>query len=428
MYVKEVQLSNIRSIRTLRWELPEGSGPGWHVVIGDNGAGKSSFLRAVALALVGPTEAIALRQDWSEWLLIGAGHGAIRLTLTGDERYDMSSDTGRVPFNAGLDLVPVMAGQTILIKGLGLGKQAPPVWSDDAGWFSASYGPFRRFTGGDKDQERLFHSNPKLARHLSVFGESVALSESLEWLKLLRFKKLEEDPEGNLLESLQQFINQPDFLPNEAQLESISSKGVRFVDGNGCEVPVENMSDGYRSILSMTFELIRQLARVYGSDKLFAPGDSTTVVVPGVVMIDEIDAHLHPVWQRRIGLWFREHFPNIQFIVTTHSPLICQAATVGSVFRLPKPGSDEEAGMVTGIALDRLLYGNVLDAYGTGAFGEVPLRSPEAQEKLERLAVLNQKELKKGLSPEEHAEQLLLRTQLPTAASTLPKDPEVNQS
>ncbi|NOK32727.1 hypothetical protein D7W79_10785 [Corallococcus exercitus] len=428
MYVKEVHLSNIRSIRTLRWELPEGSGPGWHVVIGDNGAGKSSFLRAVALALVGPNEAIALRQDWSEWLSVGAGHGSVRLKLVGDERYDKFVDTDRLLLDAGLDLVPVMEAQTVLIRGLGMDKHEPPVWIERAGWFSASYGPFRRFTGGDKDQERLFHSNPKLARHLSVFGESVALSESLEWLKLLRFKKLEEDPEGDLLESLKQFINQPDFLPNEAQLESISSKGVRFVDGNGCEVPVENMSDGYRSILSMTFELIRQLSRTYGSDKLFVPGDATTIIVPGVVLIDEIDAHLHPVWQRRVGRWFREHFPNIQFIVTTHSPLICQAATVGSVFRLPRPGSDEEAGMVTGVALDRLLYGNVLDAFGTGAFGEVPLRSPEAQEKLERLAVLNQKELKKGLSPEEQAEQQLLRTQLPTAASTLPKGPAVSRS
>ena len=52
-------------------------------------------------------------------------------------------------------------------------------------------------------------------------------------------------------------------------------------------------------------------------------------MAPGVVLIDEVDAHLHPTWQRRIGLWFREHFPKLQFIVSTHSPLICQAATVG---------------------------------------------------------------------------------------------------
>ncbi|MCP3062677.1 AAA family ATPase [Myxococcus sp. K38C18041901] len=256
-----------------------------------------------------------------------------------------------------------------------------------------------------------------------MFGESVALTECLEWLKLLQFKNLETDgkgKEGKLLEALKQFINQPDFLPHEARLHSISSDGVRFVDGNGCEIPVENLSDGYRSVLSMTFELIRQLVKTYGAEHLFASGDATTVQVPGVVLIDEIDVHLHPTWQRRVGHWFRKHFPHIQFIVTTHSPLICQAATVGSIFRLPRPGSEESGGMVTGIARDRLLYGNVLDAYGTGVFGDVPTRSVEAIAQLERLAMLNQKELSEGLNDKERQEQERLRAQTPTAASALP--------
>ncbi|RKH50634.1 hypothetical protein D7Y23_12740 [Corallococcus sp. AB050B] len=436
MYVKEVELSNIRSIESLTWALPpDQSGPGWHVIIGDNGAGKSSFLRSIALALVGPDEAKALRQDWNEWLRWKEPHGSIHLMLDWLPEYDFVSSedvppgVSRLTAKLRLERVAKSPEQVNLLRADPMRVDPDAhVWSDNYGWFSASYGPFRRFTGGDKDQEKLYSSNPALARHLSVFGESVALSESLEWLKLLQFKKLEKDPEGDLLESLKQFINQPDFLPNEARLESISSKGVRFVDGNGCEVPVENLSDGYRSILSMTFELIRQLARTYDSNELFAPEDPTTIVVPGVVLIDEIDAHLHPMWQRRVGRWFREHFPNIQFIVTTHSPLICQAATVGSVFRLPRPGSDEEAGMITGVALDRLLYGNVLDAYSTGAFGDVVLRSDEGMEKLERLATLNQKELAQGLSSEEQAEQQLLRAQLPTASSALPPDTEVPQS
>lgn len=434
MYVKEVVLSNIRSIQSLTWEFPETPTPGWHVVIGDNGAGKSSFLRAIALALVGPKEAIALRQDWNEWLRRGEPLGTIKVSLDWDERNDRFVGKGKLPKNfflmAGLvfERAPNNPEQVHLIKpGIQLDPERS-IWGDGEGWFCASYGPFRRFAGGDKDQEKLFYSNPKLARHLSVFGEAVALSECLEWLKLLQFKKLEGDPEGDLLSPLKKFINQPDFLPNEARLESISSKGVRFVDGNGCEVPVENLSDGYRSILSMTFELIRQLAITYGADRIFAPKDPTTVIVPGVVLIDEVDTHLHPVWQRRVGGWFRNHFPKVQFIVTTHSPLICQAATVGSVFRLPRPGSNEEAGMVTGVALDRLLYGNVLDAYGTGAFGDVALRSPEALEKLERLAILNQKELAEGLSSKERTEQKHLRALLPTATSALPASAEVSQS
>ncbi|NNB96604.1 AAA family ATPase [Corallococcus exiguus] len=438
MYVKEVHLSNIRSIESLDWKVPDGSGPGWHVVIGDNGAGKSSFLRAIALSLIGPLEARALRQDWNEWLRRGTEKGIMRVWLRHDQYYDEFTDKKTYPAEITLPAVimlhrfppdaPIQTSHVAFLPPPSVGVDAELyTWGDTKGWFSASYGPFRRFTGVDSEQEKIFASSPKLARHLSVFGESIALSESIEWLKLLQFKKLENDPEGNLLESLKQFINQPGFLTNETRLESISSKGVRFVDGNGCVVPVENLSDGYRSILSMTFELIRQLARAYGADKIFTPGDATTIIVPGVVLIDEIDAHLHPVWQRRVGRWFREHFPNIQFIVTTHSPLICQAATVGSVFRLPRPGSDEEAGMVTGVALDRLLYGNVLDAYSTGAFGAVDLRSDEGMEKLERLATLNQKELAQGLSSEEQTEQQQLRARLPTASSALPSDTEVPQ-
>lgn len=430
MYLRAVALDNIRSIASLDWRIPSGTElPGWHVILGDNGAGKSAVLRAIALALVGPKEAIALRQDWNEWLRWEEPDGAISAFLDRDPEFDQFDGGGGSPEDLHLEASLEFERYGSHLEQVHLSHMARlqqgvdpdrHVWGGGDGWFCASYGPFRRFTGGDKDQEKLFSSNPKLARHLSVFGESVALSECLEWLKLLQFKKLEGDEEGDLLEPLKQFVNQPGFLPHEARLESISSKGVRFVDGNDCEVPVENLSDGYRSILSMTFELIRQLAKTYGAHRLFAPGEPEKVIVPGVVLIDEIDAHLHPAWQRRVGQWFREHFPRLQFIVTTHSPLICQAATVGTIFRLPRPGSDEQAAMVTGVARDRLLYGNVLDAYGTGVFGDVPTRSPEALEKLERLAILNQKELAEGLSEAERAEQLQLRTQLPTAASALP--------
>lgn len=429
MYLKKAVLTNIRSIDALEWELPTSAATlaGWHVIIGDNGAGKSSVLRAIALALVGPNEAIALRQEWNEWLRWGEQTGSIHLTLDWDEGWDRFAGGGKRPKNVDLQAELKLERSGTHADQVQLSRvQLSPdpdrnIWGDGYGWFCASYGPFRRFTGGDKDQEKLFYSNPKLARHLSVFGESVALTECLEWLKLLQFKRLEGgSSEGELLDSLKRFINQPGFLPHEARLESISSKGVRFVDGNGCDVPVENLSDGYRSILSMTFELIRQLVRTYGAEHVFTPGDPTTIQVPGVVLIDEVDVHLHPTWQRRVGHWFRKHFPKIQFIVTTHSPLICQAATVGSIFRLPRPGSEERGGMVTGTARDRLLYGNVLDAYGTGVFGEVSTRSDEALEQLERLAILNQKEIAEGLTEEEHKEQQQLRTRMPTATSALP--------
>ncbi len=291
------------------------------------------------------------------------------------------------------------------------------VWGTGAGWFSASFGPFRRFTGGDKEAERSFVSNPKLGAHISVFGENVALTEGLYWLRELNYKKLEHanSREGGLLGRITQFVNQEGFLPFRIRLKRVTSGGVEFEDANGFPVSVEELSDGYRSVLSMTFELIRQLSRSYSEEQIF-DHQNRQVIVPGVVLIDEIDAHLHPTWQKKVGFWLTEHFPNFQFIVTTHSPLICQAAVKGSIFLLPRPGTEEKGRMLEGADCDRLIYGDILDAYSTEAFGAGDTRSQEAHTKHERLASLNVKEVKHGLSAKEKEEQERLRAAFPTSS------------
>jgi len=427
MHLRRVHIRNVRSIDELTWELPpEFSGPGWHVILGDNGSGKSSFLRSIALALVGPLESAGLRQTWEDWIRSGTNQAIIDLAIGTQEVSRLSDNpalepSSRIAWQIMLRRDPVVGATWTQSSTSGVRRS-----QELTSWFSASYGPFRRFTGGDKELERLYTSQPSLARHLSVFDESVALTEPLSWLQSLKFKQLERSEEGALLAPIIEFINQPGFLPHEVRLADVTSKGVEFVDASGFKVPVQELSDGYRSVLSMTFELVRQMALRYDTTKLFS-ADRTQILRPGIVIIDEIDAHLHPSWQRTIGVWYRKHFPNVQFIVSTHSPLICQAAEVGSVFRLPQPGTDpaEDRGeMVTGLALKRLLYGNVLDAYGTGVFGDGVTRSDSGQEKLERLAELNTRELVTSLSDEEKQTQAELREILPTEAVTAePHDP-----
>ena len=194
------------------------------------------------------------------------------------------------------------------------------------------------------------------------------------------------------------------------------------MDGNGSSVLLEDLSDGYRSILSLTFDLIRQLALTYGPDHVFEENNPTRIYLPGVVLIDEIDVHLHPTWQRQVGLWFREHFPQMQFIVTSHSPFVCQASTVGTVYRLATPGTSEEDRRITGTELQRLLYGNILEAYGTELFGDAMTRSEKSYTRLQRLAELNVNELRRKLSPKERQEQQRLRDTLPTAANTFAEE------
>lgn len=426
MHLRRIHIQNLRSIAELEWKLPEGAGgPGWHVVLGDNGSGKSTFLQAIAIALIGPQQLPALRQSWSEWLRRGEREGLVDVALcpsTPPTVYPVGVRLSKSPSPNEAEGQEVELAVSPAAEAYARTRNSGNVWGPwvSGGWFSASYGPFRRFTGGDPAQEELFTSNPKLARHLSLFGEAVALTEALRWLQSLRFAQLEdaEGVESKLLEQVKTLINQPGFLPNEAQLHDISSKKVSFIDGNGLEVPIQDLSDGYRSILSMTLELIRQLSLWTSGERVFS-SDGRVVQAAGTVLIDEIDVHLHPTWQRTVGHWFRHYFPNMQFIVTTHSPLICQAAEGGSVFVLPRPGTDELGEMVEGVSLNRLLYGDVLDAYSTGAFGDGVTRSAAAQEKLQRLAELNAVEAERPLDEAERHEQGDLRQILATSAAVV---------
>ena len=81
------------------------------------------------------------------------------------------------------------------------------------------------------------------------------------------------------------------------------------------------MSDGYRSVLALSGDLVwRLIVGFPRQEQLLVEGKE------GVVLIDELDIHLHPIWQRDIALWLRKQFPKLQFIVATHSPFIAAGA------------------------------------------------------------------------------------------------------
>ena len=438
MYITRLSIRNIRSIRELDLQLLDHECAGWHVILGANGAGKSSVIRSIALALIGPVEAVALRQNWDTWQRQKASDGSIEIAIKPDSEDFPTNFPGKPEkaMPAGLQLkggASASANPSMGIESYGASAaivlEALPttdpmmqsfVWKPQAsgGWFAASFGPFRRFSGGDRQFESLYRSNPRLASHLSAFGEDVALTEGLRWLQTLRVRSLEATAGAEpLLRRLIQFLNQSGLLPHGAMLSDVRSEFIVVKDAAGAEISIEQMSDGYRSILSMIFEILRQMTTIYGHERVTKAIDPQAgkVDLPGVICIDEIDAHLHPSWQRDIGPWFTRCFPKLQFFVTTHSPIICRNAT--SVWRLPEPGSDEMPSRISGTALQRLIYGSILDAYGTGYFGEDVVISDESKEKQEELAKLNRKALRVRLSPEETEKLTKLRAMLPTVAS-----------
>lgn len=410
MYIKRIEIENIRSIQKFVWEQPENNLAGWHVLIGDNGSGKSTVLKAISLALLGERNVYALRESPEDWVRHNKGSAHVSLEI-----YETDLET-----NGQLPLLALPVEHPNFSIGIDPDGHLTDFYFNSVTpsierYFSVAFGPYRRFEGlASRNYKDIKRGNSRLTAHLSLFDEGFALTEVTEWLKQLNYKRLEGREVGTLLEPIRTFINQTGLLPHQVQLEMISSEEILFRDANGTRVSLESLSDGYRSVLSMTFEIIRQLVQ-YKPDRNIFSRDATQITASGVVLIDEVDAHLHPSWQREIGRQLMRIFPKMQFIVTTHSPLVCQAAIRGSIWRLPNPGSGENAYPIEpgSEAWKRLVYGNVLEAYSTDLFGEDIDRSPEAQAKYERIAELSVKELDEPLTNAEATELQRLLSELP---------------
>ena len=441
MYLKRLKITNIRSITEFEIKFEPKVSGGWHVILGDNGSGKSSVIRSIALAMVGPDDARASRQIWSNWLQSDKNKATIEAVIHHDRKADYWSGQGpiadkdiilQIEMDRKFDYRDQDVGLIESKKGYGWRT----IWGTGSGWFSASFGPFRRFSGGDKEYDRLFVTNPRLAPHLSAFGEDVALTESIRWLQSLHIIELEsarssDSPEKKILNRIITFINNSKLLPHGAQIKGISSKELLIFDGNGNSVALEQMSDGYRSILSLTFELIRQMFKAYGAETVLRHMDNSSGIIslPGIVAIDEVDAHLHPAWQRNIGEWFTHRFPKVQFIVTTHSPLVCRAAANGgSIWRLPVPGTESSPMRVEGQEFERLVYGDLLDAYSTDFFGKDVTRSIQSQELLDELAKLNLKSVKGKILKDENERLERLRSMLPSTSPVIPARNDVGNN
>jgi energy-coupling factor transporter ATP-binding protein EcfA2 len=164
------------------------------------------------------------------------------------------------------------------------------------------------------------------------------------------------------------------------------------------DIPLNVLSQGTQSI----FQWLAHLLIGYSEYYEYPPDLAKH---PGILIIDEIDAHLHPSWQRRIIPTLTDHFPNLQIFCSTHSPLMLAGLKEGQVQLL----SRDEKGKVTVSRNDRDITGWSADEILRGF---LDLREPtdlETVSHLERLRELRSKQSLSSLSEEGVAELEKLR-------------------
>lgn len=107
--------------------------------------------------------------------------------------------------------------------------------------------------------------------------------------------------------------------------------GIQHINGKESHMPYRLMSDGYRSMIGMIADIAYRCIKL--NPQL---GIDTIKKTPGLVLIDEIDLHLHPSWQKNIVKELSTCFPNIQFVATTHSPFVVQSLNSSQLYDLNK--------------------------------------------------------------------------------------------
>lgn len=264
-------------------------------------------------------------------------------------------------------------------------------------WFSAGYGPFRRLSSDIPEAltESSELRDPSDAvstaeRFATLFHEDAALGESVAWLVGVYLRSLEKKRGADRLLKLVLDLISDGLLPDGYEAVRVTSAGLWVRSGNQ-QFPLREMSDGYRTVTALVIDIVRRLHEFYGNLRARRSKNVLALHVPGVVMIDEVDAHLHVSWQQRIGDWLTAHFPKIQFVVTTHSPYVCQSADLGGLIRLPGPGEDVAPHVVDEELYRRIVYGSGDDAALSALFGLDTPYSSEAERLRGQLVVLEEK-------------------------------------
>jgi hypothetical protein len=287
-YVYAVEVSNWKAVRHVRIDVPGGAterAP-WLTLLGENGAGKSSLLQGIALALLGQRsrERLQLRPDG--FIRNGARAAEVKVWLTGiDEPCVLTARRGDTRFGGSTDpKVLILAyGATRLLPGASHGATEPPVpTSDDI---------------ADVD---------------NLFDPFVPMADANAWLLSLDDKRFDAAARAlRLLLSL----DGTDALLRYRKAGEVRCRTL------GAVVPLARMSDGYQSVVATACDVMAVLLSRWGD----------MAAAEGIVLLDELGAHLHPRWRMRIVESLRAVFPRVQFLVTTHDPLCLRGLGDGEV-------------------------------------------------------------------------------------------------
>jgi AAA domain, putative AbiEii toxin, Type IV TA system/AAA ATPase domain len=337
LYVKSISIENLRCFRRaeLKLQFPgrkqkqeqEPILSNINLLVGNNGTGKTSVLRALALAALSP---VMPQSGFLPYRLVRRAHKEeIKESQISTEVFLHAQDLGErnldtpQPGKMSITIARKGTNDDILVPG----QCSPPaedhIWEkmyeESPAFFIVGYGATRRV----EEAKNIDISAQQKARRLryqrvaSLFEPIVALVPLSYWLP--SFEKKDKARFKQVVELLNQL------LPEEASFTGEYQDEAYVFEVNGVKTPFDALSDGYRAYIGWIADLFYHLCTGDTSGGKLTDG-------VGVVLVDEIDLHLHPEWQRSVTASLSVALPNLQFVFTTHSPIVAGSLNRENIF------------------------------------------------------------------------------------------------
>lgn len=399
MYIKRLYLKNIRCFREITIDF-EGHASSI-LILGENGDGKSTILKSLAMGLCDESSSAALfrelpgetvrREKEQEEVPTGEkGFIVIDLVSHNGNKYQIKTKI------TSLKKFERVSQELFETKN---GERKRKIEQDEFPWdqiFVSGYGPGIRVHATSSFQHYLaVDAVYPLFNYTSELQNPELVLRRL--ISAARDKK--EDYEEKEREEIKLFSMIQDLMKDFLDLESpndfkLTATGIK-VGGHWGTAELSELGDGFQALIILISDLLSWwFLRENGNSVL------NLKAIKGIVIIDEIEQHLHPKWQRRIFSLLKEKFPNIQFIVASHSPLVASANKKVNVHLL-SPGKHE-----------------IFNPYGwlaEGVYEKMGLESRPitfVDEEISRYRFLDNKNNKKKLMGKEKKEFYALKKEL----------------
>ncbi|UCG12454.1 MAG: AAA family ATPase [Deltaproteobacteria bacterium] len=315
MFLKNIRIENLRCLvdAEVSFETEDGKVRKWTILVGDNGTGKSTVLQAVALLMAGSEGLMDLLHDPDKWVRNGAESCRISGVLTaarGQER------TIALTLRRGQSKRQLLHENAESLKRLDDALEHTNRSYPTIGYGGSRHSSESSYGGIDA---QLFH-HFRAQASATLFADHAQMIPVELWLMHLHSRRASAGLKimRHALEGLLPNVTFDKFDRDRHTLMFKTPEGL---------VPLGQLGAGYRSVIGFCGDLLYRITKI--SDDYNRPLEAR-----GLLLIDELGLHLHPVWQRTLVDFLTNKLPNFQLIVTTNSPLTAHQAGEGELYYL----------------------------------------------------------------------------------------------